>query len=166
MYGTAQKEEFSKAWIHAIATVAGYKITRADVDDDSVDVGIAGNRQQGNVRKAPHLDLQLKCTATDDGAGDSLSFSLKLKNYDDLRDPDRHVPVILVVVCVPDDLADWFDESPAQTAMKRVAYWHSLRGEPATSNATGKTVSIKRSQRFTVDVLKDIMVRIGDGGQP
>lgn len=166
MFLPTQKEEFSKAWVHAVATVAGYKITRMDVDDDSVDVGIAGSRGDGRLPKAPHLDLQLKCTETDDGSGSDISFHLKPKNYDDLRDPDRHIPIILVVICVPDDLAEWLHESQSEMAMRRVAYWTTIQGAALTTNKSGKTVRIPRVNRFTVDALRSIMDRIGDGGQP
>lgn len=166
MYVARQKEEFSRAFVHAVATVAGYKIHTESVDDDSIDCGIKGNRRDGTVRRAPQLDAQLKCTGTDDGSGDTLSFSLKMKNYDDLRDPDRHIPAILIVLCVPKDLSDWLTETPEQTVMKRVAYWRSLRGEPAVSNTSNKTIEIPRSSRFTVDALTSIMQRIGNGQLP
>jgi hypothetical protein len=53
-----QKEQFSVAFVHAVASVAGVKIIRAEVDDDSIDVGL---ERTGGC--APKLDLQLKCTA-------------------------------------------------------------------------------------------------------
>jgi len=166
MYSNAQKQEFSKAWVHAVATIAGLKVLRAEVDDDSIDIGLAGSRHQGSKRKAPHLDIQLKCTETDDGLGDSFSFNLKLKNYQDLRDLDRHVPAILVVLCVPPALGEWMHETADSTIVRRVAYWRSLAGEPDTDNATGKTIVLQRASRFTSDSLNAIMNRVGAGDRP
>jgi hypothetical protein len=56
-----------------------------------------------------------------------LPFDLSIKNYDDLCESSRHVPLILVVVCVPPDLGDWLEETPEHTAMRRCAYGFSAR---------------------------------------
>jgi hypothetical protein len=77
-----------------------------------------------------------------------------------------HVPHILVVLCVPTDLDQWLHETAEQTALRRVAYWRSLRGEPMVPNDTTKTVHLPRVQRFTVAALKAIMTRIGEGAPP
>jgi hypothetical protein len=65
-----------------------------------------------------------------------LPFDLSIKNDDDLCESSRHVPLILVVVCVPPDLGDWLEETPEHTAMRRCAYWFSARGQPPTTNTT------------------------------
>jgi hypothetical protein len=167
MHVTNQKAEFSIAFIHAVASVAGCTfIGPPDVDDDSVDLELGATRRLGSTRRAPRLSIQAKCTETDDGTGVNLSFPLPMKNYDDLRDQDLHVPRILVVLCVPPDLSAWLQETPEHTAMRRVAYWSSLRGAPAVVNETKKTVHLLRTQRFTVAALKEMMTRIGDGGCP
>jgi hypothetical protein len=95
-----------------------------------------------------------------------LSFALKMKNYDDLRTTSPHVPVILVVLCVPSDTKTWLNEKLKETAMRRCAYWSSIRGAPEVKNETSKTVLVPRAQRFTVDALMQIMTRIGAGGIP
>lgn len=167
LFRTNQKAEFSIAFIHAVASVAGYKfIGEPRIDDESVDVELGGNRGDGTRRRAPRLSIQAKCTETDDGVGASLAHDLKLKNYDDLRLPELHVPHILVVLCVPRDLRDWLHETTEHTAMRRVAYWCSLRGAPAVQNAEKVRVRLPRAQRFTVGALRTMMERIGDGGQP
>jgi hypothetical protein len=82
MYPTQQKEQFSIAYLRAVAAVAGYNIANVEVDDDSIDIGLRGNRRDGTFRKAPVVDLQAKCTASDDGQGRYLPFDLSIKNYD------------------------------------------------------------------------------------
>jgi hypothetical protein len=135
MYIAAQQEQFSKAFVRAIAAVAGCNVTACEVDDDSIDLGLAANRSFGIDARAPRLDLQLKCLSTDDGQGARLPYDVKKKNYDDLRDPTVHVPRVLVVCCVPQEVSDWLHETPEATAMRRCAYWLSLRGMPPTENA-------------------------------
>ena len=114
----------------------------------------------GEILNATGLDVQVY------GAGPELAFDLKLKNYDDLRATPVHVPAILVVVCVPADIGTWLDETPEHTAMRRCAYWLSLRGLPATGNTTTCRVRIPRTQAFTVATVRSMMTRIGEGGLP
>jgi hypothetical protein len=47
MHITMQQEQFSRAWVRAVAAVAGYSITSCEVDDDSIDLGLTGNRKDG-----------------------------------------------------------------------------------------------------------------------
>jgi hypothetical protein len=166
MHITMQQEQFSRAWVRALAAVAGYNITHCEVDDDSIDLGLTGNRRDGVHVKAPKLEFQLKCHSGDDESGAHLSYPLKMKNYDDLRDSEVHVPRILVVCCVPEVVGDWLHEDAQATAMRRCAYWLSLRGFPAVANETTRSVRLPRSQLFDTSTLREIMERIGSGGLP
>ena len=53
MYPTQQKEQFSIAYLRAVVAVAGYNIASVEVDEDSIDIGLRGNRRDGTLRKAP-----------------------------------------------------------------------------------------------------------------
>ena len=46
---TSQKEQFSVAYLHALASVAGLQLVRSVVDDDSVDV--CNSLEAANVRR-------------------------------------------------------------------------------------------------------------------
>lgn len=166
MHITARQEQFSKAYVRAIAAVAGFNICTYEVDNDSIDLGLVGNRRVGVDVRSPRLDVQLKCTMSDSGQGTELPFYLVLKNYDDLRDSDVHTPRILVVVCVPEDVPEWLHEQPEATAMRRCAYWFSLRGMEPSKNETKERVHIPRTQGFTVAALTQMMDTIGRGGRP
>ena len=83
-----QKEQFSNAYIQAVTTVAGYSLYRPDIDDDSVDLGIAAKNVTGIII-SPRLELQLKCTSRDLVDSNYIRYPLKLKNYGELREmPD------------------------------------------------------------------------------
>jgi hypothetical protein len=82
MHVTMQQEQFSRAWVRALAAVAGYNITQCEVDDDSIDLGLTGNRKVGVHVRAPKLEFQLTCCSNDDERGTHLSYPLKVKNYD------------------------------------------------------------------------------------
>ncbi|HJT33108.1 MAG TPA: DUF4365 domain-containing protein [Pirellulales bacterium] len=160
-----RKEQFSHAYVKAVAAVAGFAWYKPSVDDDSIDLGLAQRGGSGTIR-SPRLEIQLKCHAMPIPEADDFGFWLDLKNYDDLRDERVEVKRILVVVLVPDDLADYLVENEQQLAMRRCAYWLSLRGFPPTENDTGQTIRISRSQRFTVQSLQGMMERISLGSVP
>jgi len=160
-----QKQEFSKAYVKAIAAACGYATHEPSVDDDSIDLGISGRGGNGTVR-SPRLDLQLKCTGRDLVGDATVDFPLKRKNYDDLRPENVMVPRILVVVTVPQDVNDWTFHTEQELLLRHCGYWHSLRGMPSTENPTTVTVNIPRTQLFDVSGLQSIMNRISDGGLP
>jgi hypothetical protein len=165
MHPDMQKEQFSRAYVQAVAACAGFAWSVPSVDDDSVDMVLHKSGGGGTVR-SPKMELQIKCAAAESPVSDTFSFSIKRKNYDDLRDPTVMVPRILVVVLVPENIADWLRHTEAELALRRCGYWVSLRGQPASANATGQTVQIPRRQRFTVESLREIMERNGTGGLP
>lgn len=160
-----QKEQFSLAYVQAVAAVAGFAWSKPSVDDDSVDLTLHQRGGGGTIR-SPRLDLQLKCKAAATPSETAFSHSIKLKNYDDLRDPSVQVPRILVLVLVPDELGDWLAHSEAEMALRRCAYWVSLRGLPESGNDTGQTVTMLKTQHFHAAALREIMSRIASGGQP
>lgn len=160
-----QKEQFSRAYIQAVAACAGFAWSIPSVDDDSVDLTLHQTGGRGTVR-SPRLDVQLKCKELTTPAEDAFPHSIKLKNYDDLRDETVLVPRILVVVLVPDDPVGWLDHTEAELVLRRCGYWSSLRGLQKSTNATGQTVQMSRQRTFTVATLRAMMDRIGNGGLP
>jgi hypothetical protein len=145
-----QKEQFSIAYVGAIAAVAGVKILRSDVDDDSIDIGLV---RAGGF--APQLDLQLKCTSDAFPEGGDTSFVLKMKNYDDLRRLTI-VPRWLVVMYVPTDVPDWvsFAVPPTEIVLRRCAWWTSFSGSPEVNNTTSVTVRLPYANVFTPEALQ------------
>jgi hypothetical protein len=160
-----QKEEFSHAYVKAIAACAGFAWSKPSVDDDSVDLCLHERGGGGTVR-SPRLDLQLKCKASDTPTNPDFSYSLKIKNYDDLRDVNVQVPRILVVVLVPDDVTQWLNHSEPEMALRRCGYWQTVRGLGPSANDEGQTVQMSRTKLFNVAALRDMMIRIGNGALP
>ena len=160
-----QKEQFSYAYVRAVAAVAQIAVTTPTVDDDSVDLIFHQRGGAGNIR-SPRLEAQVKCTAAATLTATNVGYPLKLKNYDDLRPTNILVPRILITVVVPDDLNDWLNHSEQELALRNCGYWLSLRGEPATTNTANVTVYLPRTTQFTVAELTGIMQRIGNGQNP
>lgn len=160
-----QKEQFSFAYVRAVAAVAGFGVFEPSVDDDSIDLQIASRSTAGTIKR-PRVELQVKCTEGEPLEADGFSYALKIKNYNDLRDPEVLVPRILVVVRVPTDLAEWVAVSDEQLTVRRCGYWTSLRGMAETDNTETVSVRLQREHRFTVEGLRAIMTRIAEGEQP
>lgn len=90
-----QKQQFSFAYLHAVAARAGFSFDRPTTDYESIDaiLGTAGEiHGQMVFRTSPKLEIQLKATADNDCLkADHVSFELDLKNYNDLRRPTAAV---------------------------------------------------------------------------
>lgn len=158
-------EQFSRAYVAAVAAGAACGITRPDPDDDSVDLILTRKTIHG-IRRSPRLDLQIKATAADCIGAQEVKFPLKIKNYEELRAINFLVPRILVVVVMPADIVDWFDHDETRLALKKCGYWVSLYGASSTSNTTSITIPLPRHQVFGVQALDQIFIRLSNGGMP
>ena len=107
------------------------------------------------------MDVQLKATSKAVVRDDGLHYRLSQKNYNDLRDPNRMVPLILVVVQLPRNEERWIDVKDDRMVLCRRAWWASLRGASST-NQQSKTVVVPKDQRLDVDVLIGLMGRARD----
>lgn len=160
-----RKQQFSFAYIRAVAAAAGYAVSEPSVDDESIDLMVASRGTSGAVKR-PRLEVQVKCTVDTVLTEEAFSYALKLKNYDDLRDPDVLVPRILVVVRVPENVEEWTEASDQELLLRHCGYWLSLRGMDATTNTTSVTLTLPRANQFTPAALTEMMARISDGGTP
>ena len=157
MYLTHRQEQFSNAFVEAIAAVAGCAASKPSVDNDSIDWTLS-NR----LPRRPKLDVQLKCTSDDSGSPENIRFVVPIKNYRDLILVDLSNPRVLVLVVAPADIDSWLEQSPDRLVLRRCAYWVSLLGLPESDNENTVTVNVPRVNAFNVDALNRIMQRIND----
>ncbi|BAZ11599.1 hypothetical protein NIES4071_34250 [Calothrix sp. NIES-4071] len=130
MFITTQKEEYSYAYISAVALTAGYsfQIAPRPLDLVGVDVTITGLVSPGERRRT-RLDLQLKCTSQDLLDDDGIRFPLEIKNYNELRNTNpSDDPLLLIIILVPEKVEDWLQQSETELCLKRCAYWVSEAG--------------------------------------
>lgn len=152
-----RKEQFSVAYVNAIAAKVGLSNAGWSVDDDSVDLSLKGKGYNAKVRN-PQVDLQLKCTSQKDIIKNgSLHFPLKKKNYDDLRGDDVMCPRYLVVLVVPDDIDHWIESKNDSMILYHSCYWASIRSCPETKNETSVTIQIPITQKLNCDSLSELM---------
>jgi Domain of unknown function (DUF4365) len=160
-----QKEEFSYAYIYAVASAAGYscQISSRPMDIGGIDMNISGIEQEYSLYP-PRLEVQVKSTSTNIISDESVRYPLKLKNYNELRKPNTLIPKILVVVLIPDHLGEWVNQSETELCLRRCAYWLSLKGQPETENTDSVTIYLPRQQIFSVNALQNIMQQIETRG--
>jgi hypothetical protein len=160
-----RQEQFGNAYIRAVAAVAGFTLYIPEVDDDSVDLGLAASGPYGTFR-SPRLEMQVKCPWRFAADGNAIHYAIKVKNYDDLRPELVMVPRILVIICIPEEPDDWLHHCEEQLSLRKCAYWVSLRGRPELPNETQVTIGLPRSQQLNVESLRSMMERIGAGKMP
>lgn len=146
-----QKEQFSLAYIHAVASCAGYQMEIPSKDRHSVD-----GRLLSDVEI---IEFQAKATSQNIERDGIVWFPLPVKNHNDLRDPDAMALRVLVVVQMPNDPDAWVAQTDEQLCLLGRGVWLTLRGEPPTTNADNVTVQIPTSNRFDRDGLAELMRR-------
>ena len=148
-----QKEQFSLAYIHAVAACAGYQYDEVR-DRASVDGQISSD--QG---LCPVLQFQAKATSTDVVRDRHVRYDLPVKNQNDLC-VLTGVIKLLIVVTVPAEVGDWSTLSADELCLRGRGYWLSLRGQPPSNNPRTRTVHIPRTNTFTPDDLPELMRRV------
>ena len=162
---TWRMEQFSRAYVKAIAAAAGCTYQRAGPDIDVVDVILKRATSTG-LRRSPQLDVQLKSTYKDCVQGDQVAYALDIPTYDNLRATDFAVPRILVVVLMNPEFENWTKHSETELDLFRCGYWVSLKGQPAVSNSSTKTVYLPRIQVFDPTGLDGIFNRLANAQDP
>lgn len=148
----------SLAYIHAVAARAGYDYSgRVGRDAASADGEISSD--EGLF---PSFKYQAKSTSAGLVDGDEVVYDLEVKNYNDLCVASRQSR-ILILVSLPERLADWTTTSDDALCMHCTGYWHSLRGEVPSSNSRTERIRFPKIQLFNADQLPTLMSRIAEG---
>ncbi|MCI0459610.1 MAG: DUF4365 domain-containing protein [Gemmataceae bacterium] len=165
-----QKQQLSVAYLHAVASAAGYAWQTPAVDDDSVDRVIVarGWVDEDAVHYSPRIDVQLKSlTRPPLTTGEAFfPYRLKKKNYDDLRHESPMVPRLLVVLVLPEISGDWVSQGHKRLTIRYAAYYLSLCGMPERKDVKYKvTVAIPRKNLLSVNNLRRLMAQASRGGR-
>jgi hypothetical protein len=159
-----QKEELSKAYVHAIAARNRFKLREWAVDDGCVDVTVAaGGPLGGGKYDDPRIDLQLKCTSRATVVKkDCIAWPLKRAHYEKLV-ASKIIPHLLVVLVLPPREEDWLEHSVDELILRRCAYWVKMTGMPAISTPT-TTVRLPRTNHFSPRQLKALLTTFSRTG--
>ncbi len=143
-----QKEQFSIAYVRAIAATARVNIYKLEVDSDSIDIGFSVKSIAGRPQ-SPRIEAQLKCvTELDDSDPMNFRYPLKAKNYNELIG-DHYIPRYLIVVLVPPLPANWLLQTSGQLSLYHCGYFVSLKELQPTENKASVTISLPKAQIFS-----------------
>jgi hypothetical protein len=166
------ESELSYAYLHAVAAhshVSCGSVTRHE-DNAGVDASLTGwgPFENGGYREEVDIKVQLKATVVQPIEKDG-SFSYFIKGtarYDVLRKTTLSTPRILVVLFLPREKEKWITHTDDALSLHKCAYWVSLAGAGPSTNGTGQTVYVPKSQRFDVGGLSALMSMISRNELP
>ena len=161
------KAELSYAYLHAVASRAGFACEMAGRHSDNA--GVDATLRVLEERLAPAsvytqftFDVQLKATSQQPALeGGRYSFRLDdVKRYDKLRRRAGPFPTVLAVLFLPEDANTWLEQSEDALIARRCVYWTSLWNAPATENTRGQTIYLPQSNILSVEGLRDVARRL------
>ena len=151
MQDSRAQEQFSFAYITAVASQARIQVELRRLDDDGIDGELISD--QGTE---PRIDFQAKSTSEDIEHLDHISYPLKVDNYARLI-RKTSAPRILIVTIVPPEPEQWLDQNTERLVARRCAYWEILKGRGPTSNIRTVAINIPKSQIFSPETLTELM---------
>jgi hypothetical protein len=165
------ESELSYAYLHAVASRAGFECTVAGRHSDGagIDAVLRVRERFGDNSFLTNftIDIQLKATVADPPLRNGrYSFPLDVEHYDKLRSTSHAAALILVVLFLPADAEDWLAHSEDQLIAKRCAYWVSLRGAPPSTNTASQTIYIPKGNSLSVAALRSLAARVSLGEIP
>ncbi len=163
-----RQEALSRAYVRAVAAKAGVLCDDV-VQDFGIDMFLHGVevRNGGYWDTGPQLDVQIKSTTRAEVRDDSVIHDLEVRTYNLLREENAFGrPRILVLVVLPEDEAEWLEQSVEQLIVRRCGFWVSFRGADPTTAHTTLRVAIPRRNVFSPDELQQLLSRIKQGVMP
>lgn len=159
-----RKEQFSLAFVHMVATAAGFWLKDHRTDVDGVDITIASSTEY-ETYYCPQLELQVKCTSqTSILRESSVAWRMEAGPFGRLTNPKRFCPAYLGVLIVPADPGLWLEQDETLLLTRSRMYWVNARDLRELSDQATTTVHLPTRNLFDVPQLQGIMKTIGDGG--
>ncbi len=166
------ESELSYAYLHAVSSHAAVAcvVSGRHEDNAGVDARLVGwgPFSGGGYKQEVDIKVQLKATTHSPTiVKETFSYFLSgVSQYDDLRLEAVATPRILVVLFLPSTHASWITHTDDALSLHRSAYWVSLRGAKPSTNNTGQTIYIPKSQRFDVPGLSSLMSMLSSNQIP
>lgn len=158
------KEDLSRAYVQAVAAIAGVIVS---INGRSHDYGMDGSFHEVSllngrrVGSGVTLDFQLKATTRIDVHDDFVSFNLDADTINLLAsriDNPCATPAILIVLSLPKESQEWLKLSEGELILKNCCYWSYISS--LTNNLYTATQKISRGQLFTPEALNNLLGQI------
>ena len=162
-----RQEALCRAYLQAIAGRCGMS-SSVPYPDYGIDLSLHDIEVRGNWRNESgyRLDIQAKSTTAANADSTLIRYELRVKDYEQLRDPAAGCPRLLVVLVLPEEESEWLAQSEDQLLLRRCAYWLSLRGFGPTTNRRTVRVLIPRANVFSVEALQNLVMSYKAGELP
>jgi hypothetical protein len=154
----------SVAFMKAVAAYSGLIFRETGNTEYGVDGSVHAvvELDEGWAESGHSLDVQLKATVNWEIADEHIVYDLRAKTYNHIvfRFSQRHgTPLVLVVLCLPKDEAQWLSISCDELVLRHCCYWCQLDGPPTDNEATIR-VKIPRSNVLDPDALTMLMQKV------
>ena len=161
-----REEHLSRAYVHAVTAKAGH-IFEPPISDYGVDGTLhqVENRNGRRDRSGFSIDLQAKATINWFIRDGNVIYDLEAKTYNDLVarfKRRRATPMILVVLCLPKEEAEWLTLSADQMTLKHCCYWCQFAGE-FTDNEQRIRIEIPQGNVLTPDTVARLLALVEAG---
>jgi hypothetical protein len=158
------QEQLSRAYVIAVAGVAGINLANVREHDYGVDGTFRSVSVRGSKRHESGyaVDFQLKSTIGWEENPTSIIYDCEADTYNNLAIQDGSegaTPCILLVLCLPNALTDWLHIQSECLTLRRSCYWYRITG-PETPNTSSRRIHIPKTQLFTSTCLVEIMERV------
>lgn len=155
------EESLCFAHIYALAGIAGVNYSVKKTYDYGVDGQFSAVVSRGirRIDTGFPLDFQAKATVNWELVDGSIVYDLEAKTYNDLVDrTPAETTIILILLCLPKERAQWHDTNCEETIIRHCCYWHVITGDP-TPNSTRKRIFIPAEQLLTPASLNELLAR-------
>lgn len=169
MISTNHMEDIHISYISALCASAGISYDIQRHDDDSTDGVIKKTITLPNESLfEASLRIQLKSTYSPSmytEKDDVITYSLKVKNYNDLC-RKATTPIILGLLILPEDDSEWVQCNLEELLIKGRMYWADFSSSHESTNKNTVTVSIPKTNIVNQDFLLEALSKIAKDEWP
>ena len=154
------KCRISEGCFFALGSSAKYKLERVSGEyDGGTDFRLIRQiNRSGKLRDGSSvLEFQVKASVNWTEANGHVKYELKSKNYNDIitRNKEGITPLILILMCLPDEEAKCVNISDREIAFRENLYWyHTDSTELLENENSKKTINIPKGNLLNVDTFK------------
>jgi len=162
------EEALCRAYLHAVAGRSGHVI---ELGDRSFDYGVDGSikqvKQFGKLKRESGFAIDIQAKASVNWSIDNgvVKYDLDVDTYNYLASrvsEPRAVPILLVVLCLPEKAEDWLSVTEKELVLRKCSYWHFPDKTPS-SNRTQVRLSISAENKFTPEAITELLDKVAGG---
>ena len=159
------KERLSVAYVTAVVARAGSALSFTNGSDYGTDAYISEVIETPNgkfTESGISLKCQIKSTTSFSLISNNVVYDMEVGAYNKLATRQGR-DCILVLLCLPNDAAEWLSLNENQLIIKKCCYWFYISG-PKSANTSSHRIRIPRSQVFAPQAVIDLLTLVRNGG--